>query len=141
MNSFDKEFKKSFSGKNIQNLKETDFDIKKPNTSIPSSAQGKFGKNLMEGGEDLKKETMELVKYLYRKSDELSPFWAENNITYNDICDTLKTKNIIIDKDGKFELSKSLGTPEKAIETLQAELQTLLSGGDTSKKQIETEIK
>ena len=139
MNSVDKEFKKSFSGKNIQNLKETDFDIKKPNTSIPSSAQGKFGKNLMEGGEDLKKETMELVKYLYRKSDELSPFWAENNITYNDICDTLKTKNIIIDKDGKFELSKSLGTPEKAIETLQAELQTLLSGGDTSKKQIETE--
>ena len=139
MNSVDKEFKKSFSGKNIQNLKETDFDIKKPNTSIPSSAQGKFGKNLMEGGEDLKKETMELVKYLYRKSDELSPFWAENNITYNDICDTLKTKNIIIDKDGKFELSKSLGTPEKAIETLQTELQTLLSGGDTSKKQIETE--
>ena len=134
MNSVDKEFKKSFSGKNIQNLKETDFDIKKPNTSISSSAQGKFGKNLMEGGEDLKKETMELVKYLYGKSDELSPFWAENNITFNDICDTLKTKNIII-----FELSKSLGTPEKAIETLQAELQTLLSGGDTSKKQIETE--
>ncbi len=98
----------------------------------------------MEGGEDLKKETMELIKYLYRKSDELSPFWAENNISYNDICDTLKSKNIIIDKDGKYELSKSLGTPEKAIETLQTELQTLLSGGeernaDTSEKQIETE--
>jgi hypothetical protein len=139
MNSVDKTFKKNFAGKDIENLKEVGFNISKPNTSIPASAQGKFGVDLMEGGEDLKKETIELIKYLYRKSDKLSPFWAENNISYNDIYDTLKSKNIIIDKDGKYELSKSLGTPEKAIEKLQAELQTLLSGGDTSKKQIETE--
>jgi hypothetical protein len=141
MNSTDKMFKKEFSGKDIQNLEEDEFNITKPNTSIPGSAQGKFGKDIVESSENIKQEASELRKYLYGKSDELSPFWSENNITYGEICDVLKSKNIIVDENGIYKLSKSLGSPEKAIVALENELSNLVNSKskNTTGKQMETE--
>ena len=141
MNSTDKIFKKEFSGKNIENLAEDEFDITKPNTSIPGSAQGKFGKDIVESSENIKQEASELRKYLYGKSNELSPFWSENNITYGEICDVLKSKNIIVDENGIYKLSKSLGSPEKAIVALENELSNLVNSKskNTTGKQMETE--
>jgi hypothetical protein len=92
---------------------------------------------ITEGDNQLKKETIELIKYLYRKTDELSPFWGENQITYDDICNALESKNIIIKKDGKYELSKSLGSPQRAIEAVQEELTAMLSNDETPKTDIE----
>jgi hypothetical protein len=125
----DKTFKKEFAGKNVQNLKpvaEDKFNISKPNKSIPTSTQ-KFGKPIMEGEDSqLKSEIMELIKYLYRKSEELSPYWKEHGISYDDLCSKLKNKGIIISKNGKYELSKKLGSPEQAISALENEIKTLL---------------
>ena len=132
----DSEFKKTFAGKNIQNLKpvaETNFDIKKPNKtiSIPKDTQN-FNKPIMGEGNSngLEGETQELIKYLYRKSEELSPFWEENGLSYDDICQQLTSKGIIISKNGKYELSKKLGDPQTAIKALEDELSQMITPKD-----------
>lgn len=121
----DKSFKQAFVGKNVENLKEdgADFKIDKPIPKMSSSVQGSFMK---EGETDLKHETLELIKYLYRKSEEFSPFWAEHDLTYDDICDALESKGIIIKKDGKYELSKSLGSAEEAKQAVEDELSQMI---------------
>lgn len=133
-NEPDKTFKQAFTGKKIKNLGEgPNFDIKQnvPIKGVSKSAMGKFMK---ESIGDLKKETLELIKYLYRKTEEFSPFWAEHDLTYDDICDALESKGIIIKKDGKFELSKSLGSAEEAKEAVEAELSQMIGG---EKEEIE----
>lgn len=140
MNSVDKTFKTEFARHDIKNLKPVDendyqqgskFSISEPNPSLPQSVQ--------EGSDDLKKETIELVKYLYRKSEDFSPYWEQHGLTYDDICDTLKAKKMIVTKNGKCELSKSLGTPEEAMQKLEAELRNLIGGEPSKGKSLETE--
>ena len=116
LNRVNTTFKKEFAGKNIQNIKEDDFNINKPNKSIPS----------LNEANDIKSEVIELIKYLYRKSETLSPFWEKNGLDYDTICDTLLNKKIIISKNGKYELSKSLGSPQAAKQAVEDELKALL---------------
>jgi len=85
-------------------------------------------KFIRESDADLKHETVELIKYLYRKSEDFSPFWANHDLTYDDICETLESKGMIIKKDGKYEISKSLGSAEKAKEKLEEELSKMIGG-------------
>jgi hypothetical protein len=148
MDSIDRTFKTEFANHDVKNLSpvaENDypqgskFSISQSNPSVTKSVQPKFGKPMMEGSDNLKKETIELVKYLYRKSEEFSPYWEQHDLTYDDICDTLKAKKMIVIKNGKCELSKSLGTPEEAMQKLEVELRNLI-GGETSKgPELETE--
>jgi hypothetical protein len=77
--------------------------------------------------DNLKQEVEELIKFFYRKSDKLTPFWSENNLSYDEFCDNLLNKKIIIKKDGLIELSKSLGSSENAKKTLEDELRNLLN--------------
>ncbi len=132
--------KKQFAGGDIKNLKPVSeeeginadsgskFDIKKPNTQLSSSVNGKFGQpmNENEGEDKIKKETLELIRYLYRKSEDLSPFWEENGLSYDDICSALLDKKLIVKKGGKHELSKTLGDPQAAIQALETELRGLV---------------
>jgi hypothetical protein len=110
LNRVDSEFKKAFNGKITQNVKsesETESEIEKPI--------------------DLENETEELIKYLYRKSEEISPFWVENGLSFDDITKSLLSKGIIISKNGKFEISKKLGNAKIAISRLKDELGKMLS--------------
>jgi hypothetical protein len=123
----DKQFKKQFTGKNIQWLKpssvsETKFDIKKPNPSLSKSYQ----KPMKENHDELDNEILELVKYFYRKSNEFPTFFEQHGLTYDDICDDLEKKDIIISKHGRYELSKSLGTPDEAMNKLKEEIKSML---------------
>ena len=137
-NEVDKAFKQAFLNKDIKNLgeNESEFKISSPLKGVSASKQGKFMK---ESTGDLKSETMELIKYLYRKSEELSQFWVDNNLTYDDICDTLESKGLIIKKDGKYTLSKSLGSAEEAIKAVENELSQLI-GGDKEEVAVATEL-
>jgi hypothetical protein len=134
IDSIDKTFKKAALNADIQNLKEDDFNISKPNTSLPMSAQ-KFSSPMTEGDSDLKRETKELVKFLYLKSKELSDFWKYKGLSYDKIVDTLKSKGLIISDNGKYALSKTLGSPEQAMSALEQELSNLIGGG----QELETE--
>jgi len=93
--------------------------------------------SLKEGEDQLKKETIDLIKYLYRKSDEFSPFWAENDLTYDDICDALCASKLVVKKDGGYELCKSLGSAEKAINAVEEELRAMLGNDKTPKNGLE----
>lgn len=99
----DKTFKQAFAGSDVKNF-------------------------IKESDSDLKHETVELIKYLYRKSEDFSPFWAEHDLTYDDICESLESKGMIIKKDGKYELSKSLGSAEQAKQKLEEVLSEMVGG-------------
>jgi hypothetical protein len=75
---------------------------------------------------DLKQQTLDFIKYLYNKTED-SP-------TYDDICKTLETKGFIVKKDGKFKLSKSLGSAEEAKQAVENELSKMFGG---EKEEIE----
>ena len=92
--------------------------IKEELGSAPSVNNSELG--------DIKGETLELIKYLYRKSEDLSPFWEQHGLKYDDICKTLVDKGLIISKNGKYELSKKSGTPENAIKVMEDELRNLI---------------
>lgn len=78
--------------------------------------------NINEGDEkakkvDMTKEVQSLVKFLYRQENELSDFLKEKGISFDDIKEGLKGK--IIERNGKYELSKSCGTKEETYRTLE----------------------
>lgn len=103
INRIDKTFKKEFTGKGIKPVSE--------------------GEEI-ETEDPLKAETLELIKYLYRKSEKLSPFWEQNGLDYDSICDTLLSKKLIIKNGGRYELAKSLGNPQVAIQAVEDALST-----------------
>ena len=132
----DKAFKQATKGKDISKITVKNenkmtvkpFKIQAPLKGVSMSKQGKFGKPITEGEDNLKEETLELIKYLYRKSEEFSPFWEEHDLTYDDICDALLAKKLIIKKDGKFEISKSMGDAESAKQSIEDELRNMIGG-------------
>lgn len=127
MDKIDNTFKKEFSKHDISTLtnsdisEETNFDIKKPNTSLPRNFQI-FGRPIMENDEDFLNECMGLIKYMYGNDDNFSPYWEENNLTYEDICENLLEKNMIIKKEGNYSISKNLGDPKEAKNAVIKEL-------------------
>lgn len=123
----DKTFKKEFTGKKIQNLEENDFNIQHPNPSLPAPTQGKFGKSSTS---DLKKETIDLIKYMYRKDENFSPFWADHGLTYEEICDALINKKMVVAENGKYSISKSVGSAQEAIEMIENTLKEMIGGDD-----------
>jgi hypothetical protein len=122
----DKAFKKEFAGGDVKNLKETDFNIQKANPSIPKSTQGKFNKPMSETSDNLKKETADLIKYMYRKDENFSPFWGERGLSYEDICDALVAKKMVVAENGKCTISKSLGDPQTAIQMIENALREMI---------------
>ena len=80
----------------------------------------------METDEELKKETKDLIKYFYRKSDQFSPFWDKHGLTYDDIQDALKSRGLVVTENGMCELSKKFGTPEETIVAVENELKNLI---------------
>lgn len=118
----DKAFKKEFTGSDIKNMtEESDFEIKDRNPSLPSGIQ-KFNK-------PLKEEIKKLIKYLYRKDENFSPFWTQNGITYEDICEYLSSKGMIKSNNGVYEISKNLGMPEDALSKIEEALSEIINNG------------
>ena len=129
INRVDKEFKKQFSHAEIKENNGLDI-VKEPVAGIPNSKMKPSKEAKIKEGEEandpFKDEVVELVKYLYRKNESLSPFWKNNGLSYDAICDTLLSKGLIISKDGRYELSRSLGSPEAAIQAVTDQLRTLV---------------
>lgn len=65
---------------------------------------------------NLQNEAIELLKYFYRKSPEISKFWESKGLSYDGICETLAKQGIIVNRNGRCELSKALGEPKQAME-------------------------
>jgi hypothetical protein len=121
-----------------ENISEAQFPkVKGGLTRVDKEFKKVMGNTLNEGEDQLKKETLELIKYLYRKSDEFSSFWGDNDLTYDDICDALEASKLVVKKDGGYELSKTLGSPDKAINAVEEELRAMLGNDKTPKDELE----
>jgi hypothetical protein len=127
---------KNFTDRDIKS-EEEDFDIKDPNKKIGGSRMKptptKREEPIIFESEDIENapeevedphpaEVAELLKYLYRKSDKLSPYWEQNGLSHDSIVDTLLSKGMLVKKNGTHQLSKSLGDPKTAIKTVEEEL-------------------
>ena len=89
---------------------------------------------------DLKRETQELLKYLYGKTDNFSTFWADNNLSFEDICDNLTTNKVLIMKNGRYQLSKHFGSPDMALNALEEAIKKLVEKDVESKEETMVEI-
>ena len=131
-NPVDKAFKTEIDKRVIKNLGEdTNFDPKKnPKIkNVPPSGIKAMGKFMKESTGDLKQETLDFINYLYNKNEDLP--------SYDEICKELESKGIVINVDGKYKLSKSLGSAEEAKQAVENELAKMM-GGD--KEEIEEEV-
>jgi hypothetical protein len=92
---------------------------------IKESSEPKKEKPSYGANDPMEKETKELISYFYRKSPDLSPFWEDHGVTYDEICKALKDKNLIVRKGDKYMIAKGLGSKEAALEAIEKELRIL----------------
>ena len=119
-NIVDKTFQQEFANKNIKNLEEdTDFRIQK-DINVNGVNPKTMGKFMKESTGDLKQETLDFINYLYNKNEDLP--------SYDEICKELESKGILTNVDGKFKLSKSLGSAEEAKKILDDEISNMMGG-------------
>jgi hypothetical protein len=95
---------------------------------VDKAFKQEFGGKLKEGSDNLKKETADLIKYMYRKEENFSPFWEQHGLTYEDICDALIAKKMVVAENGKCVVSKSLGDPQTAIKMIEDTLREMVGG-------------
>lgn len=93
--------------------------------------------SLEEPTQSVQPETLELIKYLYRKSEDLSPYWSDKGLSYDEICEYLTNKGLIVPKEGKYEIPKSLGTPEEALQQIDMALSEITN--ETPEEPIQQE--
>jgi hypothetical protein len=108
-------------------IKESDI-VKGGLNRVDKMFNHEFGGKLKEGFDNLKKETADLIKYMYRKDENFSPFWGQHGLTYEDICDALVAKKMVVTENGKCTVSKSLGDPQTAIQTIENTLREMIGG-------------
>jgi hypothetical protein len=108
-------------------IKESDM-VKGGLNRVDKMFKKEFGGKLKEGFDNLKKETADLIKYMYRKDENFSPFWGQHGLTYEDICDALVAKKMVVAENGKCTVSKSLGDPQTAIQMIENTLREMIGG-------------
>jgi len=99
-------------------------------------------KGIKENSGDIKSEVLELVKMLYGKSDNLSPFWSEKGISFDEICGFLLRNKLITNDEGNaFKLTKTTDNKDEALSNLENKLQELIQSKDTTETtpELETE--
>jgi hypothetical protein len=136
LNRVDNSFKREFKGSGVKTFSEDEneislgkFNIEAP-IDIPNSKMKKvrpipIKENSIENDEVEDKhpaEVADLLKYLYRKSDTLSPYWEQNGLSHDSITNTLLSKGMLVKKNGTHQLSKSLGDAKTAVKTVEEEL-------------------
>lgn len=96
---------------------------------VDKTFKKEFGGPIKEG-DSLSNEVLDLIKFMYRKEENLSPFWSQKGLTYDKICDELEAKNMIVKKDGKCTVSKSLGDAKTAIKMIEDALKEMVGVDD-----------
>lgn len=81
--------------------------------------------------QEVKPETLELIKSLYQGMGQLPPFWSDNGLTYEEICEYLLNKGLIVAKEGNYEVPKTLGDPQTALQQIQDALSEVISEPET----------
>ena len=102
----------------VTNLLKEEFPKLKKN-AVDKTFKQEAGKYMKESV-DLKQETLDFINYLYNKNEDLP--------SYDEICKELESKGIVINVDGKFKLSKSLGSAEEAKQAVENELAKMMGG-------------
>ncbi len=85
----------------------------------------------------IKNETNQLIKYLYRKTDNLSDFWGKNGLSYDEICKALLGERLIIKSGDKYKLNKNYGEPNATIQSIEELLNRIINKNDVNKNDSE----
>lgn len=77
----------------------------------------------------LMSETKNLIEYMYGKTENFPTFWNKFGLTYEEICEAFLNEGMIVENDGCWKLSKSMGTPDMAINTVMEKLNKMINDG------------
>ena len=94
---------------------------KKVNKQFNRAFGSDVKKFMKENVGGLKQETLDFIDYIYNKNEDLP--------SYDEICEKLVSKGILTNVDGKFKLSKSLGSAEEAKKILDDEISNMMGVG------------
>ena len=120
-NPVNKSFKKAFAGKDISNfkympeekiVKGKDFKISTKNPAIPTLKL---------------QEVEDLIRYAYGVNEEFSPYWGENNLTYEQLCEALENKGLFVKKENTYRIPKKLGSPDETKKAIHETLSEMLN--------------
>jgi len=75
-----------------------------------------------KSSDPIEHETKELLKFLYK---DISPFWAEHGLSYDDICKGLLEKGLIVKKGYQYKIPRGLGSNEEVLDKIESELRQL----------------
>lgn len=120
-NVIDKEFKKSFSGKNIRNLKYV------PEEKVVLGDKVNLNKPLPNIKNSIREEINNLLEYIYGLNENFSTFWENYNLTYEDLCEALESKGYLIKKEGVYKVSKKMGDVNTVKEGIAQTLSEMVS--------------
>lgn len=149
----EKTFKKSFSGADVQNLDEDNFNIKKPNTDIP-----KLNKQVMNRGpideaegsnQELHQAVAKLIHDIYNNPEQagIDPYWEKVGLSWDDIETYLSNEGLLIQNGETLSIAKkhkglAFTSPSDAIKAIEEKLNTLIQKKGhpaTETKELETE--
>jgi hypothetical protein len=102
-NNVDKLFKTSLSKTKVHDLKYM------PEEKITLGSKFNIKKPLPNIKNNLNEELNKLLEYIYGLNEEFSPFWENNNLSYDDICEILESKGYLVKKENTYKVSKKLG--------------------------------
>ena len=88
--------------------------------------------------QEIKPETIELVKFLYNRS-ELPTYLADKGFTAEEIYEYLLNKGLIVPKDGIYEVPKSLGEAQDALQQIQDALTEIIGEEEPIDEPIQIE--
>ena len=111
-------FKKEFNNKPIYNF----------NVSEEEVQQTKFNLGKTKTVPKLNlNEVEDFIKYVYGVNEELSPYWGENNLAYEDLCEALESKGLFVKKENAYRIPKRLGSPDETKKAIHETLSEMLN--------------
>jgi hypothetical protein len=111
-NVVDKDFKKAFSGSNVRTLKYM------PEEKIELGPKFNIKKPLPGIKNNITEEVNSLLEYIYGLNENFSTFWENNDLTYEDLCETLESKGYLVKKEGTYKVSKKHGDAKSVKESI-----------------------
>jgi hypothetical protein len=113
-------------------IKEEAFKVNGGLSRVDKTFNKEFTKNKTK---NFLTETKKLIEYLYGNTQDYPSFLNQYNLSYDDICEVLSKEGVILENEGHWKLSKALGTPEMAINTVMEKLNEMI----TNNRKLETE--
>jgi hypothetical protein len=125
--------------KNLIETMDSNNIIKRKNISSALKSNDSKKKVLVEEkteNDSLEDNIIDLIKYIYKKTDSKPLFLKENGISYEKLINLFLYKGILIKINGEYVVSKDLGTAKQALKMIMDIVSILIKQNTKNKFKI-----